>query len=119
LAAGCVFAFGGGFAPLGFGAGFLAAIFFFAGFDFAFGRAAGFLAFGRATFFGVAFLRTGFAGLRDFAPAGLRAGLRGFAFADVLRAGFAGFLAMIILGNAVPYAPMSGQTGKPQILSCR
>ena len=52
-------------------------------------------------------------------PAALRAGLRGFAFAGDLRAGFAGFLAMVILGDRVPFAPISGRTGKPQILSCR
>jgi hypothetical protein len=120
FATGRALALGNGLAALAFGAGLRAATFFFAAGLAAldFGLAAGFFAFGRAGRFGAAFLRTGFADFRAFAPAGFRAGLRGFDLAGNLRAGFAGFLAMVILENRLPYVLSWGRTGKPQILSC-
>jgi hypothetical protein len=116
------FAFGlaAGFLAFGLAAGFLA-----------FGLAAGFRAFGLAAdfraldlatgcldFFGAAFLRVGRAGFLALAPAGFRAAglraadVRGFALAGDLRAGFAGFLAMVILKIRVLYHPNVAAIGK-------
>ena len=117
FATGSGFAFGSGFASFGLGRRLPRGGFFFAAglaaraFGCAAASSPSVAAPGGVDLLRAAFLRRMPGRLGGGRLAGRLAGLAGD-----LRAGF---LAMVILSNRVPHSPISGRTGKPQILSCR